>query len=186
MTEKKENKGRNGELAVLGVLNDASLALGGIEPLRYSTTNTPDMGVDLVLTGSKSDLETVIGIGEGKFKDACEARALLEPDETRVKARFDVKKYDGGITLAAVDKFISEVSILGSYDYHVMAGSERMMPKAEEAWIAAKENLAEKGKHLHYINDQGLYQISQVFPHVPLTNPQDKLLPNDPSEEDKS
>lgn len=178
------NKGKNGELMVLGILNDASITLGGIEPLRPTSTHTADQGVDIVLVGSKSDIETVIGIGEGTFKDDSEARAVIVSDNTRVKARVDVKSYGKGITKAAVDKFVSEVFLLEGYDYHIMAGSEKLLPKAEAAFNEAKEQLAERNKHLHYINDHGLYHVAQAFPPTRPTNPQELKVETDQQQQD--
>ncbi|KJX00207.1 hypothetical protein RZ87_06775 [Enterobacter roggenkampii] len=179
-----DNKGKNGELMVLGILNDASIALGGIEPLRPTSTHTADQGVDIVLVGSKSDIETVIGIGEGTFKDDSEARAVIVLDNTRVKARVDVKSYGKGITKAAVDKFVSEVFLLEGYDYHIMAGSKNLLPKAEAAFNEAKEQLAERNKHLHYINDHGLYHVAQTFPPTRPTNPQEHKVETDQQQQD--
>src|SRR5689334_3152329 len=101
-----KNKGKDGEMRVVKLLADIAISDDVGDILRFTTTNTPDRGTDLVLESSGQTFLDIAAVVSPEQKAAI--AAAISPQE-KISSRIDVKTTNEKITSDVVDDFADNV-----------------------------------------------------------------------------
>lgn len=159
---KNSEKGRRGELAVMGVFANVGLHEKNVEVLRDGKTTSPDGGVDISMIVPHNlsvKLDEIVSSGSSEI-------AL---SNANIDVRLQVKNYTRPISKATMDGFIEECATNEKYGEHWGAGGPNLSKGAQKS--------LDEGKKLYPVKWYTASDIAQIqanYPAIPFTEINDE------------
>lgn len=171
------NKGKDGEMNALIAFAKVAKNEESFDLTRPTTTNTPDMGADIILEHKKNFIEnTMLPLSKGKTPNTTpNTKVKLKTEKTRI----DIKTTEKKLSKDTVQKFISDTRKHPDCTNHMLIGGENLTSPAKKQLDKANEDLKKDKKKLYYLNNAEMKNISDHYNKLENQNENsNKLLNN--------
>jgi hypothetical protein len=153
------NKGKDGEMKAIRLATYIAESEEGVDLIRHTTTNTADMGADMILTHHDDLLPKMKQIAEGEpSSERVESTSMKS-----ARSRFDVKTTNNKLQKDTVKKFVSDTRKHPDCQGHILMGGKDMTGPARKEFHQAQEAFSENGKTLMYINNDGFKGLYEHY-----------------------
>lgn len=157
------NKGKDGEMKIVRLSTHIAESEDWFDFTRHTTTNTADMGADIILRHDEKFLEKMQEIADGKSpSEPCEIKSL-----NLVKSRVDVKTTTKSLQKDTITKFISDTRKHPDCKGHILIGGSDMSNPAKKEFKQAQEVFLKERKNLIYISNDGVKRLENYYQKAP-------------------
>ena len=157
-----KNKGKDGELRIVKILSDVGISNDGVDLTRPTTTNTADLGADMILYHPRKTLKEIAEVAEVTFPSSAET-LLPEKQNEIVKSRIDVKTTPKKLQKDIVEKFVDDVNNHPKATGHILIGGQDLTGPGKKLMAEAQQRLSEEGKDMVYINNSGIKKLETHY-----------------------
>lgn len=160
------NKGKDGEMDAL--ISFATIAKNEdkFDLTRPTTTNTPDMGADIILEHEENYIENkMIPLAQGKTLIANKTKILNIKPKT-AKTRIDIKTTEKKLQKDTIEKFIGDVKKHPDCKNHMLIGGQDLSSPAKKILEETNKELLKDNKTLYYINNNGMKNINNHYKKI--------------------
>lgn len=159
------NKGKDGEMNAIIAFATVAKNEDNFDFTKPTTTNTPDMGADIILEHNENFIEnTMIPLSQEK-KPITNTKTLDKKPKT-VKSRIDIKNTERKISKDTVEKHISDVRKHPDCTNHLLIGGKGLTSPAKKRLDNANQDFSENGKKLYYINQNEMENIHNHYKKI--------------------
>lgn len=149
------NKGKKGEMKALELISKmGQIDDSPVDVTRPTTTNVPDLGLDLGLYHTELHFEEILKIARA------EQSTFSNPasdNSRKMQTRIDVKHEDNKTTKPQMSKFISDIKKHPDCKGHILMGNYGLTAGAEQVLKEALENFPEQ--KIAYISNDGIKNL---------------------------
>lgn len=157
-----KNKGKDGELMVVKILSDVRISTNDVDITRPTTTNTADLGADIVLYHPRHVLKEIADIAGATFPSS-EKTLHPEKQNEMVKSRIDVKTTTKKLQKDIVEKFVDDVNNHPKATGHILIGRQDLTGPSKKLMAEAQQRLSAEGKDMVYINNSGRKKLETYY-----------------------
>jgi hypothetical protein len=162
------NKGKDGEMDALIAFATVAKNEENFDLTRPTTTNTPDMGADIILEHKENFIEnTMLPLSTGKTPNTTPNTKVKQKTE---KTRIDIKATEKKLLKDTVEKFISDTRKHPDCTNHMLIGGQNLTSPAKKRLDKANEDLKEDKKKLYYLNNDEMKNISDYYKKLETQN----------------
>lgn len=155
------NKGKDGEMSTLITFAIVAKNEDNFDLTRPTTTNTPDMGADIILEHKENFIDNnILPISIGK------APNITQNEEEKLKiekTRIDVKATERKISKDTVEKFIADIRKHPDCTNHMLIGGQNITSPAKKRLDKANEDLKDDKKKIYYLNNAAIKNVSEYY-----------------------
>lgn len=156
------NKGKDGEMNALITFATVAKNEENFDLTRPTTTNTPDMGADIILEHEEKFIEnTMIPLSTGEVPNT--AQNTINKKSKTEKTRIDIKTTKKKLSKDTVEKFISDTRKHPDCTNHMLIGGQDLTLPAKKRLDKANEDLKEDNKKLYYLNNNEMKNINDHY-----------------------
>ncbi|MFX4283975.1 hypothetical protein ACOL3A_05410 [Aliarcobacter butzleri] len=164
------NKGKDGEMNALITFAIVAKNEENFDLTRPTTTNTPDMGADIILEHKENFIEnTMLPLSTKKIPNTTpntNTKVKLKNEKTRI----DIKTTEKKLSKDTVEKFISDTRKHPDCTNHMLIGGQNLTSPAKKRLDKANEDLKEDKKKLYYLNNGEMKNISDHYKKLETQN----------------
>jgi hypothetical protein len=156
------NKGKDGEMNALISFATVAKNEDNFDFTRATTTNTPDMGADIVLEHKKGFIENkMIPISQGK-----KVKTTIVKEQVNEKTRIDIKTTLKKISKDTVIKFIGDTRKNPDCKNHMIIGGSDISLPAKNLLIQTNKDLKKDNKKLYYVNNKEMKTFTDYYAEI--------------------
>lgn len=130
-----------------------------VEPLRHTTTNTPDSGMDICMVATKKFFQEFISIAKGELSEFSNPQ---NDNTKKIEVRIDAKERSSNkITKPEAEKFIDDMVKHPRKDGHILLGGT-LTKGAASTIEEAQQSYGDK-KTIVHISDDEMKNLENVI-----------------------
>ena len=157
------NKGKDGEMDALISFATIAKSEDKFDLTRPTTTNTPDMGADIILEHEEDYIEnTMIPLSQEETPTIKKSSELATKSKT-AKTRIDIKTTEKKLQKDTVEKFIADTRKHPDCKNHMLIGGKDLTSPAKKLLNETNIELEKDNKKLFYINNNGMKNIDSHY-----------------------
>lgn len=153
------NKGKDGEMRAIRLVTYIGESEEGVDFTRPTTTNTPDMGADIVIEHPENYLQKMLKIASGDQPKNSDGAPIGNISKSRV----DVKATDRKLQKDTVIKFVSDIRKHPDCKGQILMGGSGLTGPAQREFSAAQEIFSGDGKSLIYFNNEQTQRLEKHY-----------------------
>ena len=157
------NKGKDGEMDALISFATIAKSEEKFDLTRPTTTNTPDMGADIILEHEEHYIEnTMIPLSKEKTPTIKKSSELDIKPKT-AKTRVDIKTTEKKLQKDTIEKFIADTRKHPDCKNHMLIGGKDLTSPAKKLLNETNIDLEKDNKKLYYISNDGMKNINNHY-----------------------